>query len=102
MTIRTILAALAVTIVVGIGALCAVGRVQVGWYRYRFSYPAPPGERQFTREFYSPVAIPMRYISWVICKVKPPKLGESFGIGEHDCLQRYKRGYRPKGWKTDR
>ena len=100
MSLRVILLALSLSIAIVIGAL-HFGSLQVGWYRYCFSYPAPPGERQLTREFYSPVAIPMRYISWVICKVKPPKLGESFGIGEYDCLQRYKRGYRPKGWNSD-
>ena len=82
------------TIVFALGALFVKGP-GIGWYRYQihgaFSEPVT---------FYSPVAIPMRHISGVICKVKPPRLGEGFGISQYDCLQGLKRR-RPKGWNSD-
>ena len=93
---RRIVLALVLAIVVSLGAACAVKRPRVGWYRYRINgvFAAPV-------TFYSPVAIPFRYISWAVYKVKPPRLGTTSGIGEHDCLQSYTRR-RPKGWNSDR
>ena len=98
MTLRTMLLVLVLTIAIFAlaGALFVKGPA-IGLYRYRLSYYEPSGACRFCREFYSPVAIPMRYISWVAYKVMPPQPGLGIGVMQHDCLQGY-GWHRPKGW----
>ncbi len=92
MTRRTTLLALSLAIAIFACAFL-VGTPGVGWYRYQIK-----GVFSQRVTFYSPVAIPMRHISWVIFKVKPPRLGTGFGISQYDCLQGWRR---PKGWNSD-